>query len=46
MCAWQMFLKRHAEDAVPTYYCSNKACEREERAASVANDWGFIFERA
>jgi hypothetical protein len=33
MCGWQMFLKRHAEDAVPTYYCSNKAYEREERAA-------------
>jgi hypothetical protein len=35
MCGWQMFLEGHAEDAVPTYYCSNKACEPEERAACV-----------
>jgi hypothetical protein len=33
VCGWQMFLERHAEDAVPTYYCSNKSCEAEERAA-------------
>jgi hypothetical protein len=32
-CGWQMVLERHAEDTVATYYCTNRACEAEERAA-------------
>jgi hypothetical protein len=34
MCGRQMFLERDQDDPRRTIYaCSNKACEREERAA-------------